>query len=115
MHLDVLHLLIDCKSSLFKISMKFGEIIPYVGACLGVIVAKSEHDALEASKKIEISYEKTSNLRSSGVYSLEEAISTQSTFENCTIPPIERGNTCKALKNAPMRLRGRIHTGGQKV
>ena len=85
-----------------------------MGACLGVVVAKSEHDALEASKKIRISYE-VSSFRSSGIYSLEEAMNTLSTFENCTIPPIERGNASKALKNAPMRLRGRIHTGGQKV
>ncbi|RYH25141.1 hypothetical protein EON65_15980 [archaeon] len=88
-----------------------GEVVPYVGSCLGVVLADSSDVANQAVSMAKVSY---GTPPYAPITNLSEAIQRQSFY-----PPdpsycqVAQGDADGAMKTAPYVVRGRVEGGGQ--
>jgi xanthine dehydrogenase large subunit len=91
-----------------------GEIVPYVGAAIAVVIATTEAAANFATSLVRVNYNETSD---SPIVNLEQAIAKKSFFKiPAHIPQvtnIKAGDPDKYMKSAFKTVKGHINAGGQ--
>lgn len=82
-------------------------IVKYYGAVIGVVVAKSHHEAVIAAKKVKVDYEDLP-----AVITIDDAIAAQSFFSDHHC--LESGDLDKSVASADIHVEGTCRIGGQE-
>lgn len=93
--------------------INIGDVVPHVGAVLGVVVAINEEIANQAFPLVQVYYDEAS--ATVPITTLDQAIAQRSFFSHIpqALIKVDQGDARSALSAAPYRAQGKLSAGGQ--